>query len=543
LYGRPCYLTPAAVGQMAIKKRSKVPGVMVTQFVEIVPIGKTTPDFTRKPMPLTIQQGKKAVFKAMVSGMPAPTVTWTRNKCEMNDPEKYKIKLDQRSKEYILEIPDVQPEQSDTYKCTVTNVFGEAISTAILNIIPGKTQSYSAYAGYDQGPNDFRSMLKKTKKQLPPPKEGEIDPKLLELLLCAPKKDYEKICFDFGVTDFRWMLKRLKQLKKEREEEQAKVLCNVKQIEVKPNGKAEFSVDMKLWDPNSAINLYKDGVLIPYSDDENAKHCLKRDGTKYVFSIKDLKPEDAGFYQLDVEDANVLTTDFKVPAVEFEAQLKDVKAVESEDAVFQCVLSTPLNRITWSSEKGSLDNEDKYEITVSEDMLTHTLKVKNCDLKDTGAYYAIAGITSSKASLTVEVYARDPMSKFKEKVTVKIPEPVSLDLQCPPSIIVPLKMRTAPRGYECCMSCAVKGNPTPRVTWYRNNLSLNTNPNYHITNVCGVCSLLILRVGAKDCGEYKVVLENKLGVVESSMTLSVRGIVMRFLFLTSFDSVIFSIQI
>ena len=61
------------------------------------------------------------------------------------------------------------------------------------------------------------------KKQLPPQKEGEIDPKLLELLLSAPKKDYERICFEFGVTDFRWLLKRLNQLKKEREDEQAKV--------------------------------------------------------------------------------------------------------------------------------------------------------------------------------------------------------------------------------------------------------------------------------------------------------------------------------
>ncbi|KAK7916435.1 hypothetical protein WMY93_012196 [Mugilogobius chulae] len=392
---------------VAIKKRSKVPGVVVTQFVEIVPLGKTTPDFSRKPMPLTIQQGKKATFKAMITGVPLPTVTWTRNKCEM-EPEKYKMRFDERLKEYILEIPDVQPEQSDTYKCTVTNEFGEAVSTAILNVIPVKTKKKGD--NDDQGPQDFRSMLKKTvvttkKKQLPPPKEGEIDPKLLELLLCAQKKDYERICYDFGVTDFRWMLKRLKQLKKEREDEQAKVveaLDEVKQIEVKPNGKAEFSVDMKLCDPNSAINLYKDGVLIPYSDDENAKHCLKKDGTKYVFSIKDLKPEDAGFYQLDVEDANVLTTDFKVPAVEFAAQLKDVKTVECEDAVFQCVLSAPLNRITWSSENGSLDDESKYEITVSEDKLTHTLKVKNCGIKDTGTYFAIAGITSSKASLTVE---------------------------------------------------------------------------------------------------------------------------------------------
>lgn len=105
-----------------------------------------------------------------------------------------------------------------------------------------------------------------------------------------------------------------------------------------------------------------------------------------------------------------------------------------------------------------------------------------------------------------------------------MPETKPLDLQTPPSFIVPLKRRTPPEGYECCMSCAIKGDPAPRVTWYRSNISLNTNTNYHITNVCGVCSILILRVRPKDNGEYKVVIENRLGTVESSMMLNVRGI-------------------
>lgn len=104
-----------------------------------------------------------------------------------------------------------------------------------------------------------------------------------------------------------------------------------------------------------------------------------------------------------------------------------------------------------------------------------------------------------------------------------MPETKCLDFQSPPSFIVPLRRRTSPKGYECYMSCAVKGDPAPHVTWYYNNISLNTNTNYHITNVCGVCSLLILRVGAKDNGEYKVVIENKLGTAESSMILNVRG--------------------
>lgn len=54
-------------------------------------------------------------------------------------------------------------------------------------------------------------------------KEGEIDPKFWELLMSAEKKDYESICSEFGVTDFRWMLKKLNEMKKEREEEQAEV--------------------------------------------------------------------------------------------------------------------------------------------------------------------------------------------------------------------------------------------------------------------------------------------------------------------------------
>lgn len=55
----------------------------------------------------------------------------------------------------------------------------------------------------------------------------------------------------------------------------------------------------------------KNGNLVPYGNDGNCKHSLKIIGTKYVFSINDPQPEDAGFYQLDVDETNVLTTDFQ----------------------------------------------------------------------------------------------------------------------------------------------------------------------------------------------------------------------------------------
>lgn len=42
-------------------------------------------------------------------------------------------------------------------------------------------------------------------------------------MLSAKKADYERICHEFGITDYRWMLKQLNLKKKENEEEQAKV--------------------------------------------------------------------------------------------------------------------------------------------------------------------------------------------------------------------------------------------------------------------------------------------------------------------------------
>lgn len=47
--------------------------------------------------------------------------------------------------------------------------------------------------------------------------------KVWEILLSADKKDYERICAEYGITDFRGMLKKLTEMKKEREQEIAEV--------------------------------------------------------------------------------------------------------------------------------------------------------------------------------------------------------------------------------------------------------------------------------------------------------------------------------
>ncbi|XP_069004883.1 immunoglobulin-like and fibronectin type III domain-containing protein 1 [Embiotoca jacksoni] len=417
-----------ATGQVGIKKKSKVPGVMITQFIETLPEGKTHPDFTRKPIALTIQEGKFAFFKAIVIGDPTPTLTWSRNNGDVSDTARYQSKYDPNTNEHTFEMPNVMPDQADTYKCFAINEYGQAVVTVVLNIIE---VGYKKNKAQTQAATDvnFKTVLKRKSKirpksEQPERKDGEIDPKFWELLLSADKKDYESICAEFGITNFRWMLKKLNEMKKERTEEQAqfvKNISNLRHIQVNGDGTASFEIDMDLIDPSSSIFLYKDGEMVPYTKElgETMKHNLNRIGRKYVFSMRDLMPDDAGLYQLDVEDVNMFSTEFKIPMVDFLVKIEEVKALERQDAVFECVLSNPFSKVMWFGKNMPLEQGDKYDIEVSEDKLIHRLVVKDCMIVDKGIYSICAGIKSCNAWLIVEADKEAPKGKKSERKTTR----------------------------------------------------------------------------------------------------------------------------
>lgn len=73
------------------------------------------------------------------------------------------------------------------------------------------------------------------------------------------------------------------------------------------------------------------------------------------------------------------------------------------------------------------------------------------------------------------------------------------------------------------MSCAVRGWPPPRVTWFRNGENLDGSPAVYTTDTLGVCSLVITSVSLEDSGLYKAVAENALGQAISTATLLVIG--------------------
>lgn len=55
---------------------------------------------------ILLSKGKLAVFKAIVTGDPAPTVGWTRNNGEISDSEKYIIVYESVTGEHQLQVPN-----------------------------------------------------------------------------------------------------------------------------------------------------------------------------------------------------------------------------------------------------------------------------------------------------------------------------------------------------------------------------------------------------------------------------------------------------
>ncbi|XP_059509248.1 immunoglobulin-like and fibronectin type III domain-containing protein 1 [Stegostoma tigrinum] len=391
-------------------RRSSTPGVIIIEFTETIPQECSAPDIERRPIPLTMQEGKSANFKAAVRGNPEPTLVWSFNGKNLSNSNKYNISYDRIMKEHILQVKQLTIDDAGSYKCTVSNEYGEARCATNLNIIevgykkklkrPGEVQDKST------DPTDFRKMLKK--RAPPPVKKGQKvpDEKVWEILMHADKKDYERICMEYGLTDFRGMLTKLNQMKKDREEKQAqyvKEISNLKHVETKSDGSATFGFDLELKSPKLNIYLYKDGKLIPHSLDADQKHYLKHVGKRYTFCIKDLQLDDVGLYKVTVEDAEVFATevDISLIPVNFTCKLQAVKCKEGNNAIFECDISLPIPA-EWSYKKIPLENSDKYEIKVSPDGLKQSLIIKNVRSVDKGVYTVSAGAGFSSAYLSVE---------------------------------------------------------------------------------------------------------------------------------------------
>uniref|UniRef100_A0A3B3WRL8 Immunoglobulin like and fibronectin type III domain containing 1, tandem duplicate 2 n=1 Tax=Poecilia mexicana TaxID=48701 RepID=A0A3B3WRL8_9TELE len=479
----------------AIRRRSKTPGVMITQYAAILPEDKSTPDFQCKPMPVTVKEGNLAIFKAVVTGDPKPDVSWRRAKGNLADKEKFQKKYDESTGEHILEIHKVSAEEADTYKCYAVNECGKAVCTTTLSIVDVTVTFNVKYFSKAQTAG------------------GDNDETFWDAMMNADKRDYESICSEYGVADLNTILKKL---------------------EEKRNQKGK--------------NKQKD-VIISYDNDAK-KQDIQSLGKKNYIRNEGTVQHDTGIYIGDVEEANLSFSLPLVSNVDFVIKIQEIKAEESDDALFECVLTHPLPKITWMRKGVLLEDGEKCNITVSDNRLIHRLLIKDCTKLDKGIYSAVAGIISCSAWLVVEddnvsITMNGPIHKLvimkcsednsgkyrfeadgrKTEAITKIISTGSICLDPPRFDPEDLSAFTRPLavkvGHNATYKLQFIGHKPIKVQWYKDGDELKDDNSTMIERSASHTRLLLSRCQRRDTGEIKIKIKNDHGFTEAVSQLVV----------------------
>ena len=78
-------------------------------------------------------------------------------------------------------------------------------------------------------------------------------------------------------------------------------------------------------------------------------------------------------------------------------------------------------------------------------------------------------------------------------------------------------------GQPARLEVEVYGEPTPVVSWYKDNVLIRNSANMQITSKGTVHSLQIPEIFTEDSGVYKVVVASPLGRFESECEVKVEG--------------------
>ncbi|XP_061772633.1 immunoglobulin superfamily member 22-like [Nerophis ophidion] len=379
-----------------------------------LPEGETVPDFEEKLRPITAQEGASAAFKAKVSGRPEPQVGWQRASGAPLS-EATKLFYDDINNQHILKIKILTLEDADVYKCIASNDHGEAIYSISLIVTENPAL-------------DFKKQLKKCSVEKREEKKPPTEEEMLKILSGAEKKDYERICAQYGFTDFRGILKRLKEMKKKVQVEVVRVLNPLEDITARAGSNVVFETVLELKDPNIRMQWFLGTELLrlQYS---HGKYEIKQMGTKHMLCISNVGLGEQGTYSLQVgerrQSAKLKVID---EPLKFLSEFKPKKVRERQTAVFEVRLSKKTNApLIWKAKGKEVKRDEKFDVSLSEDGLTCTLKMKDVKVSDSGDYTISIGDISATVPLFIE---RIPMAFTSPLKNVRAQEKGKARLAC-----------------------------------------------------------------------------------------------------------------
>uniref|UniRef100_A0A8C7P4P5 Myosin-binding protein C, fast-type n=1 Tax=Oncorhynchus mykiss TaxID=8022 RepID=A0A8C7P4P5_ONCMY len=351
--------------------------------------------------------GTDIVFTAKVDSTTLsrkPTIKWLKGKwldlgSKAGKHMQFKETFDRATKIYTwdMKIIKVVPGDAGAYRCEVTSkdkcdssafdisVEGEWDILGTLTTVPLRD------AGEDEGSLDFSALLKKK------PVVDEEKADVWEILKNAQPSEYEKIAFEYGITDLRGLLKRLKKMKTVEPKHSDAFLKRMESAYSVDKGK-KIVLQVEVVDPNAQVKWLKNGQEIKPS----AKYIIESIGNIRTLTINKCSLADDAAYECVIGEEKSFTEVFvKEPPVTITKLLDDYHVVVGERVEFEVEVSVEGAHVNWMFEDQEL-SRDSHKYRFKKDGLKHMLIIQEASLDDIGMYWCFTNGGRTKGELEVE---------------------------------------------------------------------------------------------------------------------------------------------
>uniref|UniRef100_A0A2K6RI45 Myosin-binding protein C, cardiac-type n=1 Tax=Rhinopithecus roxellana TaxID=61622 RepID=A0A2K6RI45_RHIRO len=368
--------------------------------------------FVMRPQDGEVTVGGSITFSARVAGaslLKPPVVKWFKGKwVDLSSKVGQHLQLhdsyDRASKVYLFElhITDAQPAFTGGYRCEVSTkdkfdcsnfnlTVHEAMGTGDLDLLSSFRRTSLAGGGRrisdsheDAGILDFSSLLKKSSFRTPRDSklEAPAEEDVWEILRQAPPSEYERIAFQYGVTDLRGMLKRLKGMRHDEKKSTAFQKKLEPAYQVSKGHKIRLTVELA--DPDAEVRWLKNGQEIQMS---GSRYIFESIGAKRTLTISQCSLADDAAYQCVVGGEKCSTELFvKEPPVLITRPLEDQLVMVGQRVEFECEVSEEGAQVKWLKDGVELTREETFKYRFKKDGRRHRLIINEATLEDTGHY-------------------------------------------------------------------------------------------------------------------------------------------------------------
>ena len=192
-------------------------------------------------------------------------------------------------------------------------------------------------------------------------------------------------------------------------------------------------------------------------------------------------------------------------APRFTKQLEPIKAIESTVITLEVEFeANPAPEVVWYKDGFLLQSSEDFHIDSTGKK--SVLRIREAFKSDTGMYqvklFNEVGLAQTKAYLTVTPIGQSDLT---------------------PTILINLKNVTVNSGDPVKFQTQAIGNPTPVITWFKDDEKLEMSQRIKEFKENDIYTLLIIEAVAADNGCYECVAENAHGKVYTRAYLTVFG--------------------